>query len=211
MATFVVWHCRLMHVSDYAAGTQVIGWVCTLARRRKSDYPACCSWTKGAYTYSRRDIWHSIRAWYGTCSEGGREKEWGREREREREREGCMVGVGMRSTGRFHFVSLAACGGAIAAALCQSVTLSRHPFYLARGLPLLPRLRFPFSHSLPFGGAGATWIKPRGCLTAWQAAFRSFSRLHTSPLFPSFYPSLTFHPRFYQEGLARKASTVERR
>lgn len=52
-------------------------------------------------------------------------------------RGGRSVGRVGRSVGRrFHFVSLPACGGAIAAALCQSVTLSRHPFYhLARGCP----------------------------------------------------------------------------
>ena len=58
------------------------------------------------------------------------------------------------SAGRFHFVSLPACGGAIAAALCQSVTLSRHPFSLpiARGFHHTPLHRAP-------GGAGTTWIK----------------------------------------------------
>lgn len=63
-----------------------------------------------------------------------------------------------RSVGRrFHFVSLPACGGAIAAALCQTVTLSRHPFYyLARGCPA------PLStRALCAPCAGTTWIKPR--------------------------------------------------
>lgn len=67
-----------------------------------------------------------------------------REREKETGPGGCARGEKMRerrekgrSVGRrFHFVSLPACGGAIAAALCQSVTLSRHPFYyLAKGCP----------------------------------------------------------------------------
>lgn len=50
---------------------------------------------------------------------------------------------------RFHFVSLAACGGAIAAALCQSVTLSRHPFYhLARGCPAPLSIRSTPPHPL---------------------------------------------------------------
>jgi len=55
-----------------------------------------------------------------------------------------------RSVGRrFHFVSLPACGGAIAAALCQSVTLSRHPFYLAKGCPAHSTSYQPWYASIP--------------------------------------------------------------
>lgn len=64
---------------------------------------------------------------------------------------------------RFHFVSLPACGGAIAAALCQSVTLSRHPFYyLARGCPTPLSIRSAPPPSLlhPVRATGTTWIKP---------------------------------------------------
>lgn len=50
---------------------------------------------------------------------------------------GWLCRAGGRASGRFHFVSLPACGGAIAAALCQSVTLSRHPFSLSLSLAAL--------------------------------------------------------------------------
>lgn len=108
-----------------------------------------------------------------------------------------------RSVGRrFHFVSLPACGGAIAAALCQSVTLSRHPFYyLAGGCPALspscqpwytnPGTPFP----TPPTGHGYNVDQARGCLTSCRAracsllsfsvySSISFSLAQTSDLHP---------------------------
>lgn len=74
----------------------------------------------------RRKVGRRSKSWLVESDEMGR-----------RTVEGERVVVGEGSVGRrFHFVSLPACGGAIAAALCQTVTLSRHPFYyLARGCP----------------------------------------------------------------------------
>lgn len=73
-----------------------------------------------------------------------------------------------RSVGRrFHFVSLPACGGAIAAALCQTVTLSRHPFYyLARGCPAPLSIRSPLCTL-----RGYNVDQAEGCLTACRTSF----------------------------------------
>lgn len=96
----------------------------------------------------------------------GRNRDRRTRREKEtrawREEEGVKGegSVGRSDGRRFHFVSLPACGGAIAAALCQSVTLSRHPFYyLAGGCPPPPANPGPpFRH--PLRATGTMWIKP---------------------------------------------------
>ena len=82
---------------------------------------------------------------------------------------------------RFHFVSLPACGGAIAAALCQSVTLSRHPFYyLARGCPAPLSIRSaPSLLAAPPTSHGYNVDQARGCLTGC----RSFASLSLSSSF----------------------------
>lgn len=123
-------------------------------------------------------------------------------RERDEGLEGGRGSEGKGSVGRsdgrrFHFVSLPACGGAIAAALCQSVTLSRHPFYyLAGGCPAHStscQPETPFPTYLPTGH-GYNVDQARGCLTSC----RVFSPLSFSVHSPISFPlaqALDLHPQ----------------
>ena len=104
---------------------------------------------------------------------------------------------------RFHFVSLPACGGAIAAALCQSVTLSRHPFYyLARGCPAPLSIRSaPSLLAAPPTSHGYNVDQARGCLTGC----RSFASLSLSLfLFYSHSFSLSRSFNFSRRSLSGK-------
>lgn len=145
----------------------------------------------------------------GEIERGGREKlgggggrnrvavSRGMKREGEAKGGGEWWSVREGSVGRrFHFVSLAACGGAIAAALCQSVTLSRHPFYhLARGCPAPLSIRSTPPHPLltapptSHGYNGGSRQGLPDCLP--------YLSLSLSPLSPSLYllPSITLLSR----------------